>query len=107
MRAKGSQQRTNVPTMTAIIRVILYTYREIRIMEGHFFNNQLLSNTHKEGWNWEFAHPFSERIARFLRKNEQMSDSLKKRAIRSFTRFCERPEGFAHGRSFFKIKKPI
>ena len=24
MSAKGSQQRTNVPTMTAIIRVILY-----------------------------------------------------------------------------------
>ena len=27
---------------------------------------------------WEFAHRFSERIARFLRKNERMSDSLKK-----------------------------
>ena len=26
----------------------------------------------------EFAHQFSERIGRFLRKNEQMSDSLKK-----------------------------
>ena len=25
---------------------------------------------------WEFAHRFSERIARFLRKNEQMSNSL-------------------------------
>ena len=27
---------------------------------------------------WDFAHLFSERIARFLPKNEQMSDSLKK-----------------------------
>ena len=27
---------------------------------------------------WEFAHWVSEQIARFLRKNEQMSDSLKK-----------------------------
>ena len=27
---------------------------------------------------WEFAHRFSERIARFLQKNERMSDSLKK-----------------------------
>ena len=26
---------------------------------------------------WEFAHRFSERIARFLPKNEQMSNSLK------------------------------
>ena len=25
---------------------------------------------------WEFAHRFSERIARLLQKNEQMSDSL-------------------------------
>ena len=36
---------------------------------------------------WEFAHRFSERIARFLRKNERMSDSLKKTSdllIRSF-----------------------
>ena len=27
---------------------------------------------------WEFAHFFSERIARFLLKSERMSDSLKK-----------------------------
>ena len=27
---------------------------------------------------WEFAHRFSERIARFLPKNERMSDLLKK-----------------------------
>ena len=36
---------------------------------------------------WEFAHRFSERIARFLPKNEQMSDFLKKTSdslIRSF-----------------------
>ena len=36
---------------------------------------------------WEFAHRFSEQIARFLQKNEQMSDSLKKRAIHSFAQF--------------------
>ena len=39
----------------------------------------------KQGW--EFAHRFSERITRFLRKNEQMSDSLKKMSdslLRSF-----------------------
>ena len=36
---------------------------------------------------WDFAHRFSERIARFLPKNEQMSDLLKKTSnslIRSF-----------------------
>ena len=36
---------------------------------------------------WEFAHLFSQRIARFLPKNERMSDSLKKTSdslIRSF-----------------------
>ena len=36
---------------------------------------------------WEFAHRFSERIARFLQKNERMSDSLKKIVIHSFARF--------------------
>ena len=63
---------------------------------------------------WEFAHRISERIARFLPKNEQISDLLKKRAIHSFAHFwlaawaicsrllisCERPEQIAHGRSF-------
>ena len=36
---------------------------------------------------WQIAHRFSERIARFLPKNERMSDSLKKTSdslIRSF-----------------------
>ena len=37
--------------------------------------SELSDNTHQQGW--EFAHWFSERIARFLFKNEQMSDSLK------------------------------
>ena len=35
----------------------------------------------EEAWyehGWEFAHRFSERSARFLRKNLRMSDSLKK-----------------------------
>ena len=59
---------------------------------------------------WEFAHRFSEQIARLLRKNERMSDSLKKQAICSFAQFWwatwanrswflifgERPEQFAH-----------
>ena len=46
----------------------------------------------KQGW--EFTHWFPERIARFLRKNEQMSDLfkktsdlLKKQAIRPFAHF--------------------
>ena len=36
---------------------------------------------------WEFTHRFSERIARFLPKNQRMSDLLKKMSdslIRSF-----------------------
>ena len=36
---------------------------------------------------WEFAHWFSEKIAYCLRKNEQMSNSLKKNTIRSFAHF--------------------
>ena len=68
--------------------------------------------SYKQGW--EFAHLFSERIARFLPKNEQMSDLLKKRAIHPFAHFwwatwairsrshisSERCEQIAHGRSF-------
>ena len=33
---------------------------------------------HSKNQGWEFAHRFSERITRFLRKNERMSNSLKK-----------------------------
>ena len=54
-----------------------------------------LRNTYSQGW--EFAHLISERIARFLSKNErmsEMSDSLTS-LISS-----ERPEPIAHGRSF-------
>ena len=47
---------------------------------------------------WEFAHLISERIARFLSKNERMSDSLKKMSDSLI--FGERPERFAHDRSF-------
>ena len=50
---------------------------------------------------WEFAHRVSKRIAHFLRKNEQMSDLLKK--TQQFAHsliFSERPEQFAHDRSF-------
>ena len=54
----------------------------------------------KIGQGWEFAHRFSERIPRFLPKNEQMSDLLKKWAICSFAHFGEQPERFAHDRSF-------
>ena len=63
---------------------------------------------------WEFAHLISERIASFLSKNEQMSDSLKKMSdslIRSFLVSemsdlltllisSELPERIAHCRSF-------
>ena len=46
---------------------------------------------------WEFAHRFSERIARFFKKNERLSDSLKKRVICSWSLiFGEWLERFAH-----------
>ena len=44
---------------------------------------------------WEFAHRFSERIARFLQKNERMSKKTSDSLI-----FGEQPEQLAHGRSF-------
>ena len=47
---------------------------------------------------WEFAHRFSERIARFWPKNERMIDSLKKNSNSLI--FGERPERFAYDRSF-------
>ena len=43
---------------------------------------------------WEFAHRFSERIARFLQKKSRMSDLLKKPS--DLLIFGERPERFAH-----------
>ena len=49
----------------------------------------------------EFAHLISERIARFLPKNEQMSNSLEKKM--RFTHlliFGEQPERFSHDLSF-------
>ena len=63
---------------------------------------------------WEFAHLISERISRFLSKNERMSNSLRKMSdslIRSFLVSemsnsltllisSERPDRLAHGRSF-------
>ena len=61
------------------------------------FDNPLLTTA--RSWlriktqGWDFAHRFSERIALFLQKIEQMSDLLKKSSdllIRSF--FGERPE---------------
>ena len=53
---------------------------------------------------WEFAHRFSERIARFLPQNERMSDSLKKKQqFAHLLNFSEQPEQrFAHGRSFLE-----
>ena len=63
---------------------------------------------------WEFAHLISERIARFLSKNERMSASLKKMSNSLIPSFLvsemshsltslissERPEQIAHDRSF-------
>ena len=49
---------------------------------------------------WEFAHQFSKRIARFLPKNERMSDSLKNERFAHLLIFGEQPERFAHGCSF-------
>ena len=46
----------------------------------------------------EFAHLISEQIARFLSKNERMSDLLKKMSDSLI--FGEQPERFAHDRSF-------
>ena len=48
--------------------------------------------------DWEFAHLFSERIAGFLPKSEQMSDSLKK--VSDSLIFGEQTERFTHDRSF-------
>ena len=48
---------------------------------------------------WEFAHRFSEQIARFLQKNERMSDLLKATSdllIRSFLVRGLSSEQFAH-----------
>ena len=42
--------------------------------------SQLNRSSYRDGFlqGWEFAHRFSERIARFLPKNKQMSDSRQK-----------------------------
>ena len=77
-------------------------------------NTYSLGLIHEKNQGWEFAHLISERIARFLYKNEQMSDSLKKMSdslLRSFLVSkmsdsltslisSERPEQMAHGCSF-------
>ena len=52
------------------------------------------------GQGWEFSHRCSEQIARFLRKNERMSNSLK--ITSDSLIFGERPERIAHGRLFIK-----
>ena len=56
---------------------------------------------HRNIQGWEFAHRFSERIARFLPKNEQMSDSLQKMSDSLI--FGEQPELFAHGRDLLTL----
>ena len=48
--------------------------------------------SNEEGW--EFTHRFSKQITRFLQKNEQMSDLLKKTSDSLI--FGERPEPIAH-----------
>ena len=47
---------------------------------------------------WEFAHLISERIARFLSKNERFAQK-NERFTHSLI-FGEQPERFAHDRSF-------
>ena len=58
-----------------------------------------------KGQGWEFAHKFSEGIARFLQKNERMSNSRKKMSDLSdsltLLMFGKRPEQIAHSCSFF------
>ena len=49
---------------------------------------------------WEFAHRFSERIAHFLRKMSKLAIRSKNEQFAQSLIFGERPEGFAHGRSF-------
>ena len=81
---------------------------------------ELANSIRMIGWfmqGWEFAHRFSERIARFLPKNEWMSESQQNRAIHSFANFwwvtwaiCsqslifgERPERYAHIAHFWWV----
>ena len=52
------------------------------VFVGNYFMFKNTDITNKMQ-GWEFAQWFSEQIARFLRKNERMSDAQKK-AIRSF-----------------------
>ena len=42
------------------------------------YKRKLHADFHTKDQGWEFAHLISERIVRFLSKNEQMSDSFKK-----------------------------
>ena len=49
---------------------------------------------------WEFTHWFSEGIARFLPKNERMSDLLKNIQFTDSLIFGERPVRFTHNHSF-------
>ena len=58
------------------------------------FNYSIHFNTWMQGW--EFAYRFSEQIACFLQKNEQMSDSLKNERFAHFLIFGERPARISH-----------
>ena len=60
-------------------------YRQVGVMHHSLVHTNTVGLRNYQGW--EFAHWLSERIACFLQKNEQMSDSLKKTSdllIRSF-----------------------
>ena len=56
----------------------------------------------KKNQGWEFPNRFSERIAHFLQKNEQMAQKNEQFAHSLI--FGERPERITHGRSFLVIR---
>ena len=64
------------------ISTVLTVYSTVFVRNIHIFCLQIRIFGLNQGW--EFAHRFFERIAHFLPKSEQMSNSLKKGAIRSF-----------------------
>ena len=53
--------------------------RDLGLENGHlWWSVRRISAEPDSHKGWDFAHRFSEQIARFLHKNERMSDLLKK-----------------------------
>ena len=66
--------------------------------DWHCIRTIVFLNIKQNYQGWEFAHRFSERIARFLPKNEQVAQ--KNERFAHLLIFSEQPERFAHGHSF-------